>query len=350
MKIVADSNIPYLDEFFAPFGEIVKISGRDIKSHHLIDADILLTRSTTKVNASLLNKTAVKFLGTATIGTDHIDLQYLQNHNIAFASAAGCNKQAVVDWVLANLAFASLKLERSFEFKEIAIIGCGNVGGLLAQTLKQLNVDFVVCDPYKDTPYQQVDLKTALEADIITIHTPLNNETHHLLNKDNLGQISPKAWLLNSARGAIIDNQALLQAKAFKYLALDVFENEPLINVELAQKCDIATPHIAGYSAIGRLNGTILIYQALCQYLNVAVDLNLIHRLIPQGQIILPDFYCGDFVRQLYWKSLHYCPLQTLDFNLKQTLHLPDDKRKIAFDNLRANTANRLQSNQLQLM
>lgn len=272
MKIVADENIPSLHELFAGFGEIVALPGRSLSADQVKDADILLVRSVTPVNEALLAGSRVKFVGTCTIGIDHLDTEYLGSNNIAYASAPGCNAGGVLQYVLAALA----RLAPSWPTKRIGIIGCGNVGGRLCRTLLSLGVDCVTYDPYltvADTPVL-TDLQTVLACDVVCVHTPYTTEgpfpSHHLLNQQTLASLRPGAVLLNAGRGGAIDNAALLahlEAGADWQVALDVWEGEPEIDLALMDKVALASPHIAGYSFEGRLTGSIMIHEALADFL-----------------------------------------------------------------------------------
>ena len=270
MKIVADENIPHLKAFFSRFGEITALPGRQISATHLKNADILLVRSVTPVNAQLLAGSNVKFVGTCTIGVDHLDTDYLQTNHIAYASAPGCNADGVVQYVLSALA----SLESASFGKKIGVIGSGNVGGRLCKTLDALGVNVCAYDPFL-TPAQNpvlTDIGTVLACDVICMHAPLTNSgphpTLHMINQQNLPLIKPKAILLNAGRGGTIDNQALklhLQQGADLRVILDVWEGEPNIDLDLLDLVAFATPHIAGYSYEGRVNGSAMIFAAMAK-------------------------------------------------------------------------------------
>lgn len=280
MNIVADENIPLIHEFFAEFGSITRLNGRTIKNADLQQADILLVRSVTQVNAELLKNTPIKFVGTCTIGTDHIDLDYLQQQNIAFASAPGCNAHAVADYVLSSLLVLVESREQQLSDLTVAVVGVGNVGYQVRQRLEQLGVTVQGVDPFKDEAQvgKLVTLEEALpQADVLCLHTPLtitgSHPTQHLIGAQQLQQMKGNACLLNAGRGPVVDNTALLEhLKANKNFTaiLDVWETEPEPNLELLERCLIATPHIAGYSLDGKMRGTEMIYQVLSKHLNHA--------------------------------------------------------------------------------
>lgn len=291
MQIVADENIPLAEAFFGHLGEVIRLPGRSLSAEHLAQADVLLVRSVTQVNQALLSGTPVRFVGTCTIGTDHLDLTYLQQNGIHWASAPGCNARGVVDYVLGCLlAFSEWTGER-LASRAYGVVGSGQVGGRLVQVLRALGWRVLVCDPPKQALGQGefVSLEHLLaECDVISLHTPLTRQgsypTHHLLNAERLQGLRQGCWLINASRGAVVDNPALHHLLTGErpdiQVALDVWEGEPSPNLSLAQICKLATPHIAGYSLEGKLRGTEQIYQALCAFLGLTPDI-LLHQLMP---------------------------------------------------------------------
>ncbi|QJD57877.1 4-phosphoerythronate dehydrogenase PdxB [Pseudomonas sp. gcc21] len=276
MHIVADENIPLLDEFMSGFGRITRLPGRKIDASSVRHADVLLVRSVTKVTASMLAGSTVRFVGTCTIGTDHLDLHGLDKAGICVASAPGCNARGVVEYVLSCLLAFSERTGIDWQQQVVGIVGAGQVGGRLARTLRQLGVECLLCDPPRSEQESGfIGLDSLIErAGVISCHVPLTDSgrypTRHLFNTDRLARLRSGAWLINSSRGPVIDNQALkalLEQRDDLQVALDVWEHEPLVDPELAALCALATPHIAGYSLDGKLRGTAQIYQALCQFL-----------------------------------------------------------------------------------
>jgi erythronate-4-phosphate dehydrogenase len=275
-RIIADQNMPQVEAYFGHLGEVKLMAGREIDSQAIQGAEILLVRSVTQVNQSLLEGSSVRFVGSATAGTDHIDLEYLNRNNIQFAFAPGCNAEAVVQYALSVFS----RLKPQWLESKVGIVGCGNVGGRLYQKLVALGVDCRVYDPFL-SPSQIPDLvsfEQILDCDIISLHTPLTTEgqfpTHHMFDNQVLQKIKPKTLLINAGRGAVIDNNALInrikQSDGLQ-VALDVWESEPQINTELLDLVSLATPHIAGYSDEGKVRGTSMLYEALCAlYLNDA--------------------------------------------------------------------------------
>jgi len=280
MNIYIDENIPYAKEFFADFGRLHFFSGRTVTAEQLQNADILLVRSITQVNEQLLAlNNSLKFVGTATIGTDHIDQSYLQSRAIAFSSAPGCNKISVAEYILSSLLVLAEKQQFKLTDKTVAIVGAGNTGSAVFSRLNALGVNCLLYDP----PLQLAGDKRAfcsfaevLRADIISLHVPKTVQgpfaTVHLFDESVLKQLRSNQILLNASRGEIIDNQALLklaQQGMMPTLVLDVWENEPAINKELLPFVDIATPHIAGYSLEGKARGTEILYHALCHFMKL---------------------------------------------------------------------------------
>ncbi len=274
MHILADENIPLVDEFFAGLGEIRRMPGRSINRAALENVDLLLVRSVTRVDRELLDGTAVKFVGTCTIGTDHLDLDYLEQAGIDWASAPGCNARGVVDYVLGSLlALAELRGDTLAQ-RSYGVVGAGEVGGRLVEVMRGLGWDVRVCDPPRQVREAGgfVSLDEVLaECDVVSLHTPLNMggdwPTFHLFDQERLSNLRPGAWLINASRGAVVDNVALrdvLVQRPDIDAVLDVWEGEPQVDVELAGLCRIATPHIAGYSLDGKLRGTAQIYAAFC--------------------------------------------------------------------------------------
>jgi erythronate-4-phosphate dehydrogenase len=278
IKIVADLNIPLAKELFSEMGEVSLVPGREITSKDIEDADILLVRSVTNVNRELLsNNSTIKFVGSCTIGIDHLDTHFLSDANITWANAPGCNANAVVQYALTAMTIAQPKWLQ----KTIGIIGCGNVGGRLYKCLTALGVNCICYDPLltSTTGLKLVDLDYLLShADIVSCHVPLTSAgkfpSLHMLGKKELASLKNNALLINSGRGAVIDTIALSQELDRRTaintklkVVLDVWENEPVVDHELLNKIAFGTPHIAGYSIEGREQGTFMIYQALCSYL-----------------------------------------------------------------------------------
>lgn len=276
LQLIVDENIALARDAFNHFGKVRLLPGREINNSVLKEADILIVRSITNVNETLLKNTRVKFVGTATIGTDHIDLDYLKHNNITFADAKGCNAFSVAEYLVAALLNLAVMFDFSLKDKSIGIVGVGNVGSKVAKFAEALGMKVLL----NDLPLQRngdernfVELNKILSADVISIQVPLNlsgaDKTYHLFDKEKLKAIKDGTILINTSRGAVINNKDLFDVIAKRNLkvVLDVWENEPDINVDLLKEVIIGTPHIAGYSYEGKVNGTQMIYNSLCNFL-----------------------------------------------------------------------------------
>ena len=262
---------------FAPYGELHLRVGREISAVDVKDADILLVRSVTTVDRDLLADSSIKFVGSATIGTDHIDLNYLETAGIGFGHAPGCNAESVVQYDLSVMC----RLMPDWQSKKVGILGCGNVGGRLYKRLQALQVSCAVYDPFL-SKHQIPDLgclDNVLECDVICVHTPITVDgefpTQHLINAQVLAKLKPGTVLINAARGAVVDNKALvasLKAHSGLRVALDVWEGEPLLDLNLLNLVALATPHIAGHSLEGKTQGTQMVFDGFCQWANIIVE------------------------------------------------------------------------------
>jgi erythronate-4-phosphate dehydrogenase len=296
MQILADQNMPLVEEFFSEIGQITRFTGRELSPEQLRDTDVLLVRSITQVDQTLLNTAdKLKFVGTATIGTDHIDQQLLSDRGIAFSSAPGCNATAVAEYVIASLFALAQEDGFSLKGKTVGVVGVGNIGSRLVTKLEALGCQVLLCDPPKQDNgqlEQGVNLEHILEnADIVSFHVPLvkegNYKTRHLLNANNLPKLKEGAVVINSCRGDVIDNQALLQFMrdgANLSLVLDVWEGEPDIEQALIPFTRIGSVHIAGHSLEGKAGGTEMLYHALCDTLGLAVK-HTMADFLPQPEL-----------------------------------------------------------------
>jgi erythronate-4-phosphate dehydrogenase len=285
MLIVADENIPLLDAFFAQYGEIRRLPGRSIDRAAVEQADVLLVRSVTQVNRALLEGSRVQFVGTCTIGTDHLDLEYFQQAGIKWSSAPGCNARGVVDYVLGSLLTLAEIEGADLTQRTYGVVGAGEVGGRLVNVLRGLGWKVLVCDPPRQAKEGGgfVSLQQIIEqCDVISLHTPLSktgsDPTWHLLGTEQLQRLRQGTWLINASRGPVVDNVALretLLQREDLQAVLDVWEAEPQVDVALADLCVIATPHIAGYSLDGKQRGTAQIYEAFCSHFERTPALSL---------------------------------------------------------------------------
>jgi erythronate-4-phosphate dehydrogenase len=272
MKIVADENIPLLHHFFGDLGELILKSGREMTRNDVLDADILLVRSVTKVNQALLENTSVQFVGSVATGDDHIDTIWLNQAGIKWSTAAGCNATAVVEYVMSVIAALQKNHLLSSNALRAGVVGVGRIGDEVAKKLKSLGLSVLLCDPFrmeKEKDFKGVFLEEFANLDFITFHTPLTYEgtypTYHLVEKHFLQRQKEKTILLNAGRGAVINFSDLKKYGQHLIWCLDVWEYEPIIDIEVLQKAMIATPHIAGYSVQSKYRGTEMIYDAAVQ-------------------------------------------------------------------------------------
>lgn len=296
MKILVDENMPYVESLFGDLGEIISVNGRTLSAEQVRDADVLLVRSITKVNAKLLSSCQqLKFVGSATIGTDHVDLSYLAERNIPFSNAPGCNAIAVGEFAFIAMLELAQRFDSPLKGKVVGIVGAGNTGSATAKCLQAYGIKVLLNDPIKAVdgdPRCFVSLETIMaQADIISLHVPITltgeHKTKHLFDEVRLRELKPNTWLINCCRGDVIDNQALIKVKQERddlKLVLDVWEGEPTPMPELVALTEFATPHIAGYSLEGKARGTFMLYQKLCQLLNITVDKSLFD-LLPRFNI-----------------------------------------------------------------
>jgi len=353
VKILADQDIPQVAAAFRDLGEVELMPGRDITRANLQDCRCLITRTVTQVDATLLQGTPVEFVGSATIGTDHIDLDYLAAANIGFSNAAGCNAEGAAEYVISGL-FA-LSRRKGFDPLQLraGIIGCGNVGSRLQQKLETLGIECLVCDP----PLQQagqssqtfVELDTILrECDLISLHVPLTRSgkhpTFHLLNAQRLQSLRAGCVLINAARGEVIDNHALLQLLNRRddlRVFLDTWENEPMPSRKLLRRVDLATPHIAGYSVEGRLRGTQMVLDAAGEHFNLTSRWHMSQQLPSRQQL-----HCQVTGSRLeFWQDLlqQHCNIWRDHDALMAGADLQDDEFAAHFDGLRKVYPDRLE-------
>jgi erythronate-4-phosphate dehydrogenase len=283
MKIVVDDKIPFLQGVFEPFAEVVYLQGSKINRTELKNADALIIRTRTICNNELLENTSVKFIATATIGYDHIDTKWCDANGIKWTNAEGCNASSVMQYLASALVFLSKKHGFKFSDRTLGVVGVGNVGRKVVKLGEILGMRIVLNDPplvRKLGPCGFISLDGIIrEADIITLHVPLNldgeDKTFHLFNESVLKKLNTGTFLINSSRGEVVNNKSLkdmLISNRLHGAVLDVWENEPEIDLELMKKLDIGTPHIAGYSVDGKANGTAMSVRALSKFFNLGID------------------------------------------------------------------------------
>ncbi len=348
MKIIADENIPYVAECFSSIGEVETVPGREITPGVVADADVLLVRSITPVGADLLAGSKVRFVGTATIGFDHVDTEYLSQNNIGFASAPGSNANSAAEYVIAALLNIAKQHSIDLEGKSIGIIGVGNVGGRVAKKASALGMKLFLNDPplqreTGDSKY--LPIEELFDCDFITLHTPLTFEvedkTFHLADDTFFKSLKRGCIFINASRGGIVDSGALkaaIEEGRLQATVLDVWENEPDIDVELLEKVDIGTPHIAGYSLDGKIAGMIMIYKEACKYFELGakydIDSFLPVPAVPELKINTQSFSEQDALLGIMEKIYD---IRTDDARLRRMLAESAEERGKYFDSLRKN-------------
>lgn len=295
MKIIADENMPNVEALFGGLGEITLVNGRSLSKEQLMDADVLLVRSVTKVNESLLEGTPVKYVGSATIGTDHVDTEYLLEKGIGFNSAPGCNADAVADYVFSSLSYLYFTKSVNWLDAKVGVVGQGNVGRCVASRFVELGCEVVAYDPLVDETVSGVTLTTLCEVmtcDVICLHAPLTHTgpypSFDMINDEYVAHLSAGQTIISAGRGGVINETALIERfhalGGALNLVLDVWHEEPHPNMQLAALCDIATPHIAGYSKQGREKGTWFIYQSVCSFFDIPLKSSF-SEAVSQGSI-----------------------------------------------------------------
>jgi erythronate-4-phosphate dehydrogenase len=281
MKIVVDKNNPCVAEAFQQFGEVHALPTSEITKEAVHDAEILIIRSETKVTKELLDTSAVRFVGSATIGTDHVDIEYLKSTSRTFASAPGSNANSVAEYVVAALLSLAQKKSFTLHGKSIGVVGVGNVGSKVVRYATALGMTVLQNDPplaRKTGSAHFLPFDSLMECDFITFHVPLtktgDDATYHLFSQERIANMKKGAIVFNTSRGSVVDGNALKRALDTDHLSgavLDVWENEPLIDIELLHKVDIGTPHIAGYSYDGKVAAVKMLYDKACQFFNQPV-------------------------------------------------------------------------------
>jgi len=348
MKIIADANIPFVAECFSSIGNVTVVGGRQITPAIVADADVLLVRSITPVNAGLLAGSKARFVATATIGVDHIDADYLLEHDIGFASAPGSNANSAAEYVIAGLLEIGDKLGIDLDGRSIGIIGVGNVGGKVAGKCAALGMEVRLNDPplQRQTGGAKYRPLNELHAcDFITCHTPLTFEgqdrTFHLADEDFFRSLKPGCVFVNASRGAVADTVALkaaMQSGQLGAVVLDVWEGEPDIDTELLKMVDIGTPHIAGYSLDGKIAGLIMIYKAVCEFFSLEPGFG-IEDFLPEPAVpeLTIDAKRGSECQALLNAVHEVYNIARDDAALRGILDSSADERGIIFDGLRKN-------------
>ena len=276
MLIVADSKIPFLKGVFEPYADVRYLDPGEFTPETVRDADALIIRTRTKCDAALLEHSRVGIIATATIGTDHIDINWCKTHGIVCASAAGCNAASVAQYMTSALLRVSLRHNVDLKGKTLGIVGCGHVGTKVDAAAAALGMNVLVNDPPRaerewESGFVSLE-QIQHEADFVTFHVPLTQAgpypTEHLADESFFRGLKRKPFFFNTSRGDVVDESALKAAikdGRISGAVLDVWHNEPEIDRELLSLVDFATPHIAGYSADGKANGTAMSVQAVAE-------------------------------------------------------------------------------------
>jgi erythronate-4-phosphate dehydrogenase len=347
MKIIADANIPFVKECFSSIGKVEVFPGRQITPDVVSDAECLLVRSITRVDSDLLSGSRVRFVGTATIGFDHIDIENLTKNNIGFVSAPGSNANSAAEYVIAGLLEIGRRYKIKLEGKSIGIIGVGNVGSKVARKCAALGMKVLLNDPplkRQSGDAKYLPLEELYDCDFITLHTPLTfkgvDKTFHLADEEFFKSLKAGCVFFNTSRGGVVDTKALkasIQSGQLETTMLDVWENEPNIDTELLEMVDIGTPHIAGYSLDGKIAGMIMIYKATCKYFGFKVKFDVEDFLpkpaVPQLKINPKSGSEEDVLRGAVEKIYR---ISEDDRELRKILDLPEERGKF-FDDLRKN-------------
>jgi len=347
MKIIADQQISHVAQAFSEFAEVTLYNGREITAEEIHDADVLLVRSVTAINANLLEDSQVKFVATATSGLNHVDLDYLRQNNIGFTHAKGSNARSVAEYVLSSLFVLADQHDFKFKDKTVGIIGCGEVGSRVVELLETIGVKTIMNDPplkAESGNEQYRDLHEVFSADIITLHVPLTKDgpcpTLNLLDEKFLSQLNDNVILLNTARGGVINEAALkhhLACHKDMKVVLDVWEDEPDIDLELLTQIDIGTPHIAGYSADGKIHATEMVFKSICEFFKLDYKWNPIFELPAVNSLELPLGSELDDQDAIQMAILASYDVRSDSASLRLLSEISIEQRSHYFDELRKN-------------
>jgi erythronate-4-phosphate dehydrogenase len=337
VKIVVDQNIRGAGDTFGRHGRLSVVDGRNIQTADLEDADALIIRTTTRVDAELLRDSQVGFIGTTSIGTDHLDTPWLDQQGISWANAPGCNADSAAQYTLAMMWLACTRLGRELSSQRVGIIGLGNVGSRLQHLLAVLGIETVANDPplAEQGATGLISLNEALNQDIVSLHVPLERDgphaTYRMIADEQLGVMNDDSLLVNAARGDVVDGEALLGELTSKRLhaALDVWPGEPRIDSRLLDATTVATPHVAGYSDDGKRNGTHTVYRAFCRW----ARLSPFQPGAAPGPVPLLELQPGEDPLEKALEAT--CFVRRHDAWMRELIPLPREARAIEFDRLR---------------
>ena len=324
-KILIDDKIPFIRGVFEPLAEVKYLNGSDINTENLRDIDALIVRTRTRCDKTLLENSAVKFIATATIGFDHIDTDFCHERGIFWTNAPGCNAASVQQYIASALFFLQKKKKINLSKTAIGVVGVGNVGKLVVEFCENIGMRVLQNDPPRQAAEKNnafVSLAEIAETcDIISFHTPLNANTFHLADKKFFATLKKKPLIINTARGEIINTELIKNARKQNLISgivIDCWENEPNIDTELLSICDIATPHIAGYSADGKANATMACVRYISSRLGLGIDDWSVSEIPPPAQAMVR--HCG--VDTLQSAILHSYNIEEDFLKLKNN---PDD-------------------------
>lgn len=322
LKIVADKAIPFLEGVFDPYADMTYLPGDKIGPEDVRDADVLMVRTRTKCNADLLEGSKVKFIATATIGTDHIDFPYCDSKGIVVRNAPGCNAGGVMEYVFSALYGLASRKSISLQGDTIGIIGVGHVGSLIERMGRALGFKILKCDPPRaeaEGSFGFCDLEYLLRnSQIVTLHVPLDETTRGMANSEFFSLMQPGAFFINAARGEVVCDDALKAAiPKLGPVIIDTWNHEPDIDLDLMDKVAIATPHIAGYSYQGKQNGTAAAVRAVAHYFGITELYEFFPKTdLPENEAVkleLKDLNQGEIASVLQYNY----PIFTDDFMLR---------------------------------
>lgn len=342
VNLLADQYLQYLDELLPEEVRLTRFDPAKGLPDHTSSFDALLVRTVTPINAeSLPDVGKLKFIGTGTAGTDHIDHGFLKREGVAFSQSEGCNANAVAEFVITGLFYWAWKTDTDLYSKKVGVVGCGNTGGSVIRLLKKLNIDFVAYDPPKaesETGFISATEAELLKADILTFHTPLNQYGKH-----PTVHLADKKWLqngfdliINTSRGGVVNEKSMFelwQSQAIRNYILDVWEGEPDFNNQIAKHALIATPHIAGYSEEAKFKATEIVLSKLLNFFDLNVNPNARPKQFKASQF---KYSSGYSIAELLWQNNQ---INFYDTELRKLIGLPSEKKSKGFADLRSKTA-----------
>ena len=347
MRTLADSRVSYASEAYSQFGEVT-VFQLPLDLTLTKDIDILIMRSDLRIDAELLALCRPRFIGCPTVGTDHVDFDYLSSKGIGFAHAPGCNSDAVRDYLMATILLLSIRKGVRLSDMTLGVVGVGRIGSRVAGVASALGMKVLLNDPPRarlETGFESLPLDDLMDVDVLTLHVPLNlkgqDRTLHLFDKDRLGRIRTGTILINSCRGPVVDNDALGSEveKGRLQAVLDVWEHEPKINIELLQRIEIGTAHVAGQTLEARARGACMVFRSCCRHLDVAPLWSA--PKLPQPDTIRFPAGATEFEEQLYGLVGQAYDLEEDDRMLRRLSHFTESQRIERFHQLRRTSVHR---------